>query len=163
MAIGLLFITHVCRGSTSIQTNALAQEQQTILTVHNQFRKLHHAAPLLWDDELAQFAKRHANMCRFKHSGSSFGENLAAGYPSLAAAINAWYAENALYSYNNPGFSYATGHFTQVVWKETQKIGCAYVACNGSGGTPGNYLVCEYSPAGNIANNGFFARNVLPV
>jgi hypothetical protein len=67
-----------------------------------------------------------------------------------------------LYSYPHPGYSTASGHFTQLVWAGTQKLGCGYAICKGKNGTPGNYLVCEYSPAGNITNPGYFEKNVLP-
>lgn len=135
---------------------------QEILVTHNAFRSRHHASPLVWDKALQAFAQQHASSCRFQHSSSHYGENLAAGYPSATAAIEAWYAENEAYSYRQPGFSHETGHFTQLVWKETKKIGCGYVDCHGKKGTPGVYLVCEYSPAGNIINDGYFKRNVLP-
>ena len=40
-----------------------------------------------------------------------------------------------------------TGHYTQMVWKNTQEVGCG----TGSGdGHPFNILVCRYSPAGNF-------------
>jgi hypothetical protein len=42
------------------------------------------------------------------------GENLASGYQSWAEVVGAWYNEQSEYSYANPGFSEATGHFTQV-------------------------------------------------
>jgi hypothetical protein len=42
-----------------------------------------------------------------------FGENLAAGYKDFKTSITAWYNEEKQYNYNNPGFSGATGHFTQ--------------------------------------------------
>ncbi len=144
------------------KSQILTQEQQVILATHNKFRQWHHAPPLVWDDELARYAERYASKCLFKHSGSPFGENLAAGYPSVSAAVGVWYAEHERYSYARPGFSYATGHFTQVVWRATQRLGCAYVVCDGKEGTPGNYLVCEYSPAGNIASKEYFSNNVLP-
>ena len=60
----------------------------------------------------------------------SFGENLAMSTnPNRAddyATVN-WYDEIIDYDYNNPGFSMATGHFTQVVWVGTKKVGCAEV------------------------------------
>lgn len=147
-----------------IANNALAElnpYQQEVLSLHNQFRAQHHAPKLVWDDTLANYAERYASKCEFHHSSSPYGENLAAGYRSIKTAVNAWYAESKNYSYFNPGFSYNTGHFTQMVWKATKKLGCAYVTCNGKNGTPGNYLVCEYSPAGNVTNRGYFSRNVL--
>lgn len=139
-----------------------ADQAQEALNAHNKFRKLHHAPDLIWDSTLAEYAKNYASLCEFKHSRTPYGENLAAGYPSIEAAIQAWYDENEDYSYRWPGFSHQTGHFTQMVWKSTTKLGCAYVACNGKHGTPGHYLVCEYSPRGNIITGRRFRENVLP-
>jgi len=156
-----IFITTNAIASQSTEKCATDQTKQIVLFTHNQFRVRHHAPKLIWDDELATYAKHHADNCIFKHSSSPYGENLAAGYSSVRQAINAWYQERENYSYAKPGFHYGTGHFTQLIWKSSKKIGCAYVACNGKNGTPGNYLVCEYSPAGNIVNRGYFANNVL--
>jgi len=136
--------------------------KQDALATHNQLRRLHQVPNLEWDETLANYAQRYATKCVFKHSSSPYGENLASGYPSVNAAINAWYAENKNYSYMWPGFSYKTGHFTQVVWKSTKRLGCAFVFCNGKNGTPGYYLVCEYAPHGNVTNAGYFRKNVLP-
>lgn len=136
--------------------------QNDAVTIHNKYRALHEAAGLEWDSALAEYAYKHASQCVFEHSHGPYGENLAAGYRSTEAAITAWYEEEKLYSYTNPQFSKATGHFTQLVWKSTRKVGCAVVPCNGLHGTPGNYVACEYSPAGNIINPGYFSKNVTP-
>ena len=37
-----------------------------------------------------------------------------------------------------------TGHFTQQIWKNTKKMGCARAFSNGT-----DYVVCNYSPPGN--------------
>lgn len=137
--------------------SSLAQE---IVDAHNKLRALHGVPPLMWDESLAQFALNHANTCVFAHTSGPYGENLAAGYPSATESIQAWYDEIKDYDYNNPGFAHGTGHFTQVVWKSTQKVGGAFVSCNGRNRTPGAYLVCEYSPPGNVTNAGYFAANV---
>lgn len=158
----LLFTILMITANQITQAAGLDKQQKEMLSAHNKIRALHHAPALIWDDELADYAMQYARQCKFQHSSSPYGENLAAGYPSVSAAINKWYAERENYSYANPGFSYRTGHFTQVVWKGSKKLGCAYVPCNGKNGTPGNYLVCEYSPVGNVTNRGYFARNVLP-
>jgi len=54
-------------------------------------------------------------------------ENLAAGSGSYTVSdgINAWNAEAKDYDPKNPTFS----HFTQVVWKGTKEVGCAFVTC----------------------------------
>ncbi len=133
------------------------------LSIHNQYRAMHHAPNLVWDSKLAAYAENYARKCRFQHSHSHYGENLAAGYASISAAVSAWYVEKNAYSYWRPGFSSRTGHFTQLVWRSSKRLGCGYAICNGKHGTPGKFWVCEYSPAGNIVNRGYFAANVLPV
>jgi hypothetical protein len=40
---------------------------------------------------------------------------------------------------------YPTGHYTQVVWKTTTEIGCGMAT-----GSANDYLVCQYSPGGNV-------------
>ena len=95
------------------------------------------------------------------------GENLATGYANVTAAVDAWGNERADYSFKGTetGFSEQTGHFTQLVWKSTNSVGCAAVNCSASNTgdiTNGYYLVCEYYPAGNIVgqNNQWFQENV---
>jgi hypothetical protein len=48
----------------------------------------------------------------------------------------------------------AWGHFTQIVWKSTQQVGCATQYCpNGlqnAGGITPYFTVCNYYPPGNI-------------
>ncbi|MDR3478325.1 MAG: CAP domain-containing protein [Gammaproteobacteria bacterium] len=151
--------------TTASRSNDLATKynvKQEVLAAHNKWRKQHQAPNLVWDDQLANYAARYASRCEFKHSSSPYGENLATGYPSATIAVNFWYGEHAQYFYGRPGFSMRTGHFTQMIWKSTQKLGCAYVACNGRNGTPGKFLVCEYSPAGNVMGDRYFQENVLP-
>lgn len=136
--------------------------QREALTAHNAVRRQHHVPALTWDNALASYAENYASQCHFKHSHTPYGENLAEGFSSVTHAVNSWADEAAYYSYKRPGFSHRTGHFTQMIWKSTERVGCGYAICNGLNGTIGKYLVCEYSPAGNIVNAGYFSRNVLP-
>jgi hypothetical protein len=71
-------------------------------------------------------------------------------------ATDSWYEEVKLYNFANPVYSPSIGHFTQVVWKSSKKIGfgvaldkrnCAYVVAN-------------YFPQGNYY--GEFRKNVTP-
>jgi hypothetical protein len=89
----------------------------------------------------------------FQHSQNGNGENLCQGHADWTACLSAWAGEEAQYNYANPGFSEATGHFTQQVWVGTSTIGCGVASC---GGFP--LYVCEYSPPGNVL--GEFADNV---
>lgn len=133
-----------------------------MLAAHNEFRARHCAPPLAWSDELAEVAQGWAetlkfNSCAFEHSTSPYGENLAFFIPKSTGerATRGWYDEVSLYSFSRPGFDMRTGHFTQVVWRETSRLGCAAVECNG-----GQIWVCNYDPPGNV--EGQYRQNVLP-
>jgi len=135
---------------------APSSDAQEALDAHNQYRALHSAPALSWSDDLASYAASHAAGCVFQHTGGPYGENLAAGYDSITDAVAAWYAEGDGYDYSSGSYD----HFTQVIWIGSTQLGCATVSCDGSNGTPGTYLMCEYNPAGNV--EGEFSQNVLP-
>lgn len=145
-------------------TPILNQFEIDILKAHNDKRALHGVAPLTYNPTLAQFAADYAaksfdcDHVDLIHSGGPYGENLAAGYVGGFAPVDAWYDEISLYNYANPGYSPATGHFTQVVWKATSELGCAYVTCNNAWR---QYTICEYQAPGNFI--GEFEENVLPL
>jgi uncharacterized protein YkwD len=138
-------------------------EAQRLVDAHNRVRAKHCAKPLAWSAKLAQVAQQWANSlrdkgCVFGHSGGSFGENLAAGTSGTLDAedvVKMWYDEVSQYRFPNGGFSAQTGHFTQVVWRGTARVGCGRSQCNGM-----DIWVCEYDPAGNW--QGQYSENVLP-
>ncbi|GAA5916645.1 hypothetical protein JCM6882_001569 [Rhodosporidiobolus microsporus] len=133
---------------------------QECLTAHNDFRATHHADPLVWNETLADAASRWIDVCKWEHSEGSllpsgYGENLFGvapvkedAQPDAAGGIKGWNDEVNMYTFDPPtGFTKETGHFTQVVWKGTQQLGCAMRPCKGlfKAGEFGNYLVCEAS------------------
>jgi hypothetical protein len=68
----------------------------------------------------------------------------------------AWYNEHRKYDYNNgQNYQSGTGHFTQVVWKNSQEVGFARAK-----GSSMNFTVAMYYPAGNFL--GEFDKNVFP-
>ena len=137
--------------------------QASILNSTNVYRYEHNATALTWNASLATTAKNWASNCVWKHSGGPDGENLAEGFGNATAAVDAWGDERAQYNFKKPtGFSEATGHFTQLVWKSTTSVGCAAVDCTGKNDMDGWFLVCEYWPPGNVVgeNNAFFEQNV---
>lgn len=98
----------------------------------------------------------------FEHSGNGkYGENLfgSSGESNDGEEpVQAWYSEIKSYKYfgrepNMDNFG-EYGHFTQVVWKGSLRVG---VGCGVKGGS---VIVGQYAPAGNLI--GDFKNNVLP-
>lgn len=84
-------------------------------------------------------------------------ENLSIIF-SGAFAVDGWYNEIKLYDFKNPGFAEETGHFTQLVWKATTKIGIGY-AYTQHEKRHKLYVVVHYSPPGN--EDDAYEENVL--
>ncbi|CAG8935774.1 unnamed protein product [Penicillium salamii] len=101
------------------------------LDVTNEYRAQHSAKPLVWNDTLAEFSKKWAETCIWKHSGfPSYGENIAYGFNNVTGAIKAFGDERDIYNFTLPtGWSHETGHFTQMVWQGVRQMGCAAVDC----------------------------------
>ena len=128
-----------------------------ILAEHNRYRAKHCAPDLVWDDKLEKMAQAWADRCEFEHSRTKYGENLAAGTHGALPAervVEMWYEEIAGYDFKRGGFSMETGHFTQVVWKGTTRLGCAMAAC-----PQWDLWVCNYDPPGNVERG--YGSNVL--
>ncbi|OWM79123.1 pathogenesis-related protein 1-like [Punica granatum] len=127
---------------------------QDYLDAHNAARRQVGVGPMVWDDKLATYARDYANKrigdCKLVHSGGPYGENLAwsSGDMSGTTAVKLWVDEKAYYNYNSNTCAQGKvcGHYTQVVWRNSVRLGCAKVRCN-SGGTS---IICSYDPRGNI-------------
>lgn len=157
----------------------LATLRSNALSKHNSYRATHHSPNMTIDDSVNNTAQSWAEYLAtnavLQHSSPSqrnnAGENLYVSYttaPSISAdtlaneGVKKWYDEVSAYNYANPGFSAQTGHFTQVVWKNSTKLGCgAAKGVKTINGTQFNafYVVCQYAPAGNMT--GQFPENVL--
>lgn len=63
-----------------------------------------------------------------------------------------WYtSELPKYDFNNQGFSPATGHLTQVLWKGSKQLGCGVQGCQAANGFRWYTISCRYAPPGNVA------------
>ena len=119
---------------------------------------------MTWSPALAELAQRWADTlksrgCAFEHSNGKYGENLAAatsGVLDPESVVAMWYDEVKGYSFKQPGFSMQTGHFTQVVWRGTARVGCGRAQCRGL-----DVWVCQYDPPGNW--EGQYKAHVLPL
>ncbi|XP_044715225.1 cysteine-rich secretory protein family domain-containing protein [Hirsutella rhossiliensis] len=164
-------------------TNNFGDYEQTMLEQHNVHRRNHSASDLAWDNTLAQYAENIANSCVFQHDikqgSGGYGQNLAYAGSSggidgikvktaASAVTMQWYngemANWQFYGQDKPPSSSSLGkwgHFTQVVWKDTTKVGCATVKC--AAGTVSSfdswYTVCNYNPQGNFGDQ--YGSNVL--
>jgi pathogenesis-related protein 1 len=147
--------------SGSVGSHLTPQEVRQLLASHNEARGEVGVAPLEWSDRLATYAQAWADHLastsrRMEHRPRSgrwkqeHGENLfmgTAGYFGVADAVAAWEREKSAYNGRTIDQSnvYACGHYTQLVWGNTKRIGCAKVECAGN-----VIIVCNYDPPGNV-------------
>ena len=82
------------------------------------------------------------------------GEDIYAstGTAGARAAVDAWAGEASHYHYaaNTCDAGEVCGHYTQVVWRGTQKLGCALFSCKAL--RYPSTIICDYGPGGNIGN-----------
>ncbi len=147
------------------------------LCAHNAVRASAQPAPVppladfSWDTDLATVAQAWVETCTWSHnperssaylnlSGDEVyvGENL---YMSSATAVSpydavtSWASEAQHYDYasNSCADGEVCGHYTQLVWRDSLKVGCGMAFCgtlDNSTLTNVTLLACNYAPGGNI-------------
>lgn len=130
------------------------EDRKVLIERHNYWREQVGIGPLEWSDELAQVAAKWGaqlkrKKCDFSHSDYPYGENLwmgTTGYYTVTDVVDSWANERLDYNYekNKCRRGKMCGHYTQIVWANTKKVGCAKVECDGN-----TIWVCEYDPPGN--------------
>ncbi|XVF48189.1 hypothetical protein PTKIN_Ptkin03bG0170500 [Pterospermum kingtungense] len=125
------------------------------LIPHNRLRAERGLPPLKWSKKLANYASWWAHKrqgdCALIHSNGKYGENLFWGSGKdwkPGDAVAAWGAEKSNYNYktNTCKKNKDCLHYTQIVWRNSLKVGCAKVVCR-SGDT---MIACNYDPHGNV-------------
>jgi len=145
-----------------------------IIASHNTVRAKHQQQPLSWSNSLANYAQQWVNHladtqnCEMIHrpnAGASkfkqtHGENLFwASAEQLGNGSNklqhitakdivkAWAEEESFYDYQNNKCQTGEdcGHYTQMVWHESQQVGCAVAVCPDQS----QIWACNYHPRGN--------------
>jgi hypothetical protein len=117
-----------------------------------------------WDPDLAATAAAWIALCRDQDAPSGLidhnpdrsdghpyyiGENVfgSGGGATPQQVVNAWASEKANYNYANNSCNGICGHYTQIVWRTSVKLGCAKGTC--AGFTYPTSVVCNYGPGGN--------------
>merc|ERR1711909_134007 len=157
----------------------------------NKYRRDHRGTPLFqYDNKIANLAQAWANKLlqkmlgeirsgrspRLQHDPNNrqyrTGENIYYSTSSRKGnldmyckhADSSWYDEIKDYSYQSHGTKNgkAIGHFTQMVWKGTEKVGYAVATAQDPRYSRNTIaiVVAKYSPPGNY--RGEYAQNVLP-
>ncbi|HRI63763.1 MAG TPA: CAP domain-containing protein [Polyangium sp.] len=109
---------------------------------------------LTWSPEIAAVAQAYAEKCIWGHSGGAYGENLFAstGGTSPQEVVDSWASESKDYDYASNGCSGVCGHYTQIVWADSLRLGCGKATCADNapwGSGAWEIWVCNYDPAGN--------------
>ena len=134
------------------------------LAAHNRERAAMGIGPLEWDNELARDAARWANhltnLGYLEHypdnpaDADPQGENLWAGtrgYYNVENMVGLWAAEKVNFkpgifpANSRSGALEDVGHYTQLIWRSTGRVGCAMAE-----GAYDEFMVCRYSEGGNI-------------
>jgi pathogenesis-related protein 1 len=159
-------------------TNPLGQAQiDAFVSAHNQARSgplnptpSPALPPVSWDYVLADSAYNYTSKCMAGTGGlvahnanrtadyqalggqdSYVGENIYASTGNSVQpsdAVNSWMSEASAYDYARNNITDA-GHYTQVVWRNSVRIGCAIYDCP-STLKYHNTILCDYAPGGNI-------------
>ena len=149
--------------------------RQMELNEHNYLRSLHGVPPLILNKRLNDIAQNYAKILARKkvmeHSeeedraldGQYVGENL---YMKMSSGkvkyvcgdmSKSWYSEIKDYDFETGESTGVTGHFTQLVWKDSKEVGFG-IAFNGG------YLftVANYFPGGNFNMDITYKEQILP-
>lgn len=133
-----------------------------IIAAHNAERSRAGVAPLVWDNALgaaaAVYAQQMALTSRFAHSDRKgrpgIGENLwmgSRGAYSLETMVGGWSSERRWFragifpNVSRTGNWADVGHYTQMIWPATTRVGCALASTART-----DYLVCRYANKGNV-------------
>ncbi len=151
-----------CAGASSLTIPPATAIGMRIVSLHNQLRYAAGVQPIIWDRGLAAaadaYAAQLARTGRWGHSPQASrpgqGENLwmgTRGAFSVDEMVGAWASEGRLFrrgsfpAVSRSGNWQDVGHYTQMIWPGSTRVGCAIRSSNSD-----DYLVCRYSQAGNV-------------
>jgi len=144
------------------QAPALSPAASRLLVAHNSERLRLGLAPLAWDPLLATAAASYGPALsasgRLQHSPKQMRpgqrENLwrgTRGVYSPEQMVGTWLAERRYFrpgiypAISSTGNWYDVSHYTTLIWPTTTRVGCAIYSDR-----TWDWLICRYSPPGNI-------------
>lgn len=145
---------------------AVGEKKCGFVFAHNRVRKNAKPSPspelaeMKWSTDVESAALIWARNCSFSHDTRlnvlNMGQNIFASTFAHSAedAVAAWAdeAEDYDYSLNQCATGKVCGHYTQIVWRNSLRVGCATVTCLSNSPWKRNpwYLtVCNYAEPGN--------------
>jgi len=134
-----------------------------VLRKHNELRARHGVTSLSWNSSIAKSAAKFVKTCPNGHSGNPlYGENMGWGYPDYNFVTQAWYDEIKNYNFAKPGYyeNRGTGHFSQIIWKDTKQLGCGIMFNCPKDGTA--TIACQYYPPGNYIGSNINWKEKVP-
>ncbi|XP_008588634.1 PREDICTED: GLIPR1-like protein 2 [Galeopterus variegatus] len=139
------------------------------VNLHNELRGNVHPGGsnlrfMTWDVALSRTARAWGKKCVFEHNTyledikmahptfNGIGENMWVGPENeftATIAIKSWYAEKKKYNFENDSCSEDCSHYTQLVWDNSYKVGCAVTPCSRIGQIiHAAIFICNYAPGG---------------
>jgi hypothetical protein len=159
---GLLSFRPVAAAPSALTIPPATAVAMRVVAIHNQLRARAGVQPLYWDRALASSAEAYASQLartgQWQHSPPENrpgqGENLWMGTRggfTIDQMIGSWAAEGRMFrpgrfpDVSRTGDWGQVGHFTQMIWPGSVRVGCGLRSS-----VRFDYLVCRYSPAGNV-------------
>lgn len=154
--------------STTMPTTSIASFAAECVEAHNEYRRQHKLSDLKLSPSLSKYAQEWADTLSRRsvlqsRGGTRYGENIFCVQSSAPIELNGrdpveqWYKEGRAHIFGKEPSTLKTGHFTQIVWRESEQIGVA-IARNRNGQI---FVVANYDPPGNVI--GTYSENVPPV
>lgn len=148
----------------------VSEFEMDCLKAHNEFRSKHGVQMLKLNEKLCKFAEEWAiNLASranpVHRSNSPYGENIFCSWSNSSYGlvvygrepVEHWYGEVESHVFYKEPTTLKTGHFTQVVWRDSKELGVGQARSK----TGQVVIVCNYDPPGNFI--GSFTENVPPV
>ncbi|XP_062611677.1 glioma pathogenesis-related protein 1-like [Saccostrea cucullata] len=155
-------------------------EIQTYVDAHNEFRRAvsptaGNIRKIKWSEELANVAAEWAETCNWSHNPDRSSKSPSFGYvgenkylttateDKIHRSVEYWNLESSKYDYDTQTCSSGIcSHYTQVVWHDSEYVGCGVQFCSSMNGLSGwndvTFYVCNYGPGGNYVGQDPYSK-----